>query len=123
MGGFFDIFTILLGCYGIYFLYLWFCTVVLKKPLNTKNLLPTDLNMKSCNDPEKFLSVALPWVFITGLSLIAYAAASYFLGSQPWFIAVVFAYFAAMVAYYVITMRIIRRRFWPDTVKEKKSRK
>ena len=27
------------------------------------------------------------------------------------------------VAYYVITMRIIRRRFWPDTVKEKKRRK
>ena len=51
MDGFFDIFTILLGCYGVYFLYLWFRTAVQKQPLDTKNILPTDLTMKTCSDP------------------------------------------------------------------------
>ena len=123
MDGFFDIFTILLGCYGIYFLYLWFRTAVLKQPLETKNILPTDLDMKACRDPEKFFGIILPWLFITGLSLVCYAAASYFFGSQSWFLIVLFAYFAAIVTYYIFTMRTIRRRFWPDTVKEKRKHK
>ena len=122
MDGFFDIFTILLGCYGVYFLYLWFRTAVQKQPLDTKNILPTDLTMKTCSDPEQCTALVLPWLLITGLSLVAYAVASYFLGAEKWFIAVVFAYFAVIVTYYILTMRKVRRRFWPGTVKEKKKR-
>ena len=121
MDGFFDIFSILLGCYGAYFLYIWFCTAVLKRPLpESKNILPADLTMKTCSDPEKCTAMILPWLFITGLTLIGYAAVSYFWGTETWFLLVAFGYFAVILVYYMLTIRTLRRRFWPDTVKEKK---
>ena len=123
MDQFFDIFSILLGCYGAYFLYVWFCTAVLKRPLpDSKNILPADLTMKTCNDPEKCTARILPWLFITGLSLLAYAAASYFFGSEPWYLPAAFVYFGAVLAYYLVTMRTVRRLFWPDKVKKKEKK-
>lgn len=120
MNGFFDIFSILIAGYGIYFLSLWFRVAVQKQPVDTKNILPTDLTLKNCNDPERFTAFILPWLLITGLSLVVYAAISYFFGSERWFIAVIFLYFAAILVYYMLTMRTARRRFWPDMVRQKK---
>ena len=123
MNGFFDIFSILLGCYGVYFLYIWFCTAILKRPLpESKNILPSDLTMQTCNDPKQFTAFILPWLLITGLSLVAYAIASYFLGQKQWFIIVMSIYFVLVVVYYLLIMRTARRRFWPDKVREKKKK-
>ena len=124
MDGFFDLFSILLACYGVYFLYLWFRTAVLKQPMETnKNVLPTDLTMKTCSDPERFTAFILPWLFITGLSLLGYATISYFFDSETWFIIVGFVYFAAVLTYYILMIRTARRRFWPDTVKVKEKKR
>ncbi len=118
MDGFFDVFSLLIAFYGAYFIYSWFRTVVLKHPVDTNNILPADMTLKNCNDADQFTAFILPWMLITGVSLLAYAAASYFWGSNGWFLIVVIAYFAAILAYYVLTMRTARRRFWPEIEEE-----
>ena len=120
MEGFFDNYPILLGCYGLYFLYLWFRPAEQKKPLETKNILPSDLTMQTCSDPEKLTAYLLPWLFITGLSLVVYAIFSYLFSYEPWFIIVMAVYFILIIFYYSFTMRTVRRRFWPDKVHQKK---
>ena len=121
MNGFLDIFALMLGFYGVYFLVLWFRAAVKKQPLETgKNVLPPDLTMNTCKDVQQFTAYIIPWLFITGASLIGYAVISYFFGSAWWFLFVGFGYFAAVLIYYILTMRTARRRFWPDTVKEKR---
>ena len=118
MDGFFDIFSLLIAFYGLYFLFGWFRTVVQKQPVDTKNILPAEMTLKNCNDEKQFTSFILPWMLITGLSLVIYAALSYFFGNEGWFIIVVFVYFAAILTYYILTMRTARRRFWPEIEEE-----
>ena len=122
MDGFFDIFSIMIACYGLYFLFTWFRTTVLKKPLDTKNLLPGDLTMATCSDPDACTAYLMRWMIITGVSLVIYAAASYLYSRETWFMAVILGYFAVILTYYLLTMRAARRRFWPDTVKGKKEK-
>ena len=109
MDGFFDLFSILLACYGVYFLYLFVQTKFRGKPVNVSNFLPSDLTMKRCRQPEAFTAFILPRFLIFGVLLMCYSALSFLqLIPSGWFY---FAYAVPVILFYIITVRQ-SRKYW-----------
>lgn len=108
MDNLFRIFDIVLFAFGAYFLYIFFQTKFLGKPINISNFMPTDMTMKNCKQPEAFTAFILPRLLIFAVFLIACGAVSLLqLANTIWY----YLLFVLLIAFYILTIRQ-SRRFW-----------
>ena len=110
---YFKIFDVVIAGYGVYFLITWFQSQVLKKTFLPKTMIPADMSMDKCTDPQGFTAFFLPRLLIISLLLIVYGGSSLLGFMEEHYFFVYGPLLILIVVIYVLTVKTARRRFWP----------
>ena len=109
---YFKIFDVVIAGYGVYFLINWFQGQFLKKPFVSKTLMPADMTMDKCSDPQAFTVFFLPRLLVISLLLILYGGSSLLGFMQEHYFLVYGPLLVLIIVIYVLTIKTARRRFW-----------
>ena len=109
---FFSLFDLLIGGYGVYFLYQIVQSRLRHQPFPPQNILSRDMTLDTCRDVEAYTAFILPRVFCFALLLIAYAVISLSGIMSAYSLYFYFAVFLILISFYVVIVRQARQRFW-----------
>ena len=109
---FLHIFDLIIGIYGLNFIYQWYRTKIQGKPFNPQCILATDMTLETCSDVKAFTAFTLPRVLGFGVALVAYAIISYSNILAGYYLYFYIAFFIVIVLLYLLINKQARMQFW-----------
>ena len=109
---YFQVFDLLIGGYGLYFLYQIVQSRLRRQPFPPQNILSRDMTLETCRDVEAYTAFIIPRVLCLALLLIAYAVIAISGILDAYSLYFYFVVFLILVPFYVVTVKQARQRFW-----------